>query len=572
LNMKSFSKKKIRKTAVIYTRVSTDEQAEQGFSLPHQEDTLRKECARQGIQVIEHFEDDGFSAKDFKRPNFRRLISYLQRHKKQVDYLFVTKWCRFSRNVENSIMMCRELQQYGTEVKSIDFQDDSDNPESLLLKMIHMTLPEIDNRIRARNTKAGVYRALKEGHYPYGQTPKGFKKDRSSSKTPLLVHSEEAELVKEAFELFATNAFAIEDVRKASWKTGLRLQRTQFGLMLRNPIYMGKIFVPETKDEPSQLVEGIHKGIVFQDTFYRVQKILNSRAERNSHISTKEKLREEFPLRGLLLCPKCKKNWTGSISRGNGGKYAYYHCDNRCKARANASEANDAFRDFLKGLQSPPEVVELYLAMMKKLFEAKEGCREEQIQKLQNLIHGHNANLLKFDQQRFVEESLEADSYKRLKSHTLSEIATNEQTIQELTASDTAFEKYCTFGMNILANLDHYFDKASLEIKKKLLGSVFPLKLTFEDGKYRTDALNSALALILQKNKDLKKERPENSIISEKVSGDVPKAGLEPALRERKQILNLPRLPFRHFGIIRSTTIIQECFFRKENPIAQYFT
>jgi site-specific DNA recombinase len=108
------------KTAVIYTRVSTEELAEHGFSLAHQEDLLRRECARKGIQILEHFQDDGYSAKDFKRPAFQELIAYLKRHKKQVQYLLVTKWCRFSRDVANTILMNRELQVHGTRVVTLD--------------------------------------------------------------------------------------------------------------------------------------------------------------------------------------------------------------------------------------------------------------------------------------------------------------------------------------------------------------------------------------------------------------------------------------------------------------------
>lgn len=93
----------------------------------------------------------------------------------------------------------------------------------------------------------------------------------------------------------------------------------------------------------------------------------------------------------------------------------------------------------------------------------------------------------------------------------------------------TSFEKYCRFGMGILTNLDYYFDEASLEIKRKMLGSIFPGKLTFQDGKYRTDGLNPALAIILQRTKNLQKEKTGNIVISENVSGDVPMTGLEPA-------------------------------------------
>ena len=55
--------------------------------------------------------------------------------------------------------MRRELKQYGVQVKALSFMGNSEDPEGLLLEMIHMTLPEIDNRIRAKNTKAGIYQS-----------------------------------------------------------------------------------------------------------------------------------------------------------------------------------------------------------------------------------------------------------------------------------------------------------------------------------------------------------------------------------------------------------------------------
>jgi len=57
--------------------------------------------------------------------------------------------------------MKRELQSYGTDVITMDDAEESDNPSNFLLTLINMALPEIDNRIRARNTKSGILRALK---------------------------------------------------------------------------------------------------------------------------------------------------------------------------------------------------------------------------------------------------------------------------------------------------------------------------------------------------------------------------------------------------------------------------
>ena len=69
---------------------------------------------------------------------------------------------------------------------------------------------------------------------------------------------------------------------------------------------------------------------------------------------------------------------------------------------------------------------------------------------------------------------------------------------------------------------------ASLDVKRKMLGSIFPGKLIYQDGKYRTEGMNPALMLILQKTSELQNEKTGNAFISENVSGDVPRIGLEP--------------------------------------------
>lgn len=111
-------------------------------------------------------------------------------------------------------MLIKEFCESGTQVMTLDDGDPSDNPASFLLQMLNMTLPEVDNRIRSRNTKDGIRRALKEGHYPYGTPPKGYSKDSSRAKTPLLIPNEEASLIAEAFEIFSTGLSKAEHVRK----------------------------------------------------------------------------------------------------------------------------------------------------------------------------------------------------------------------------------------------------------------------------------------------------------------------------------------------------------------------
>lgn len=88
--------------AIIYTRVSTDDQAQNGYSLPHQQTILEKYCELHGIEVVQHFRED-HSAKDFNRPEFVKLMELVKANRGKIDKVLFTRWDRFSRNQEASL-------------------------------------------------------------------------------------------------------------------------------------------------------------------------------------------------------------------------------------------------------------------------------------------------------------------------------------------------------------------------------------------------------------------------------------------------------------------------------------
>ena len=103
------------KRAVIMSRVSSDEQAK-GYSLDVQFEQLTKYCERNDIEVVKHFRED-HSAMNFNRPEFQKFLQYANLHKSEIDYLFVTSWDRFSRNMTEAwlnkgVHMLKNLQDY----------------------------------------------------------------------------------------------------------------------------------------------------------------------------------------------------------------------------------------------------------------------------------------------------------------------------------------------------------------------------------------------------------------------------------------------------------------------------
>lgn len=239
----------------------------------------------------------------------------------------------------------------------------------------------------------------------------------------------------------------------------------------------------------------------------------------------------------MLQCPQCQSSWTGSGSRGNGGTYFYYHCQNGCKERVRAEEANLIFSDFLKSFQVHPEVSNLYMAIMEDIFKTKEGDREKEINRLQKNLAELETKLFKVDEM-YVAGDLERDSYQRMKTSYKDEIQRLQMQIAQLKTTDTNFVKYCRYGMSLLGNLDCHYQQASPYIRKKLLGSIFTGKLIFENGNYRTTGLNEAVALIGKFQHEFEHKKTEHSVISDKTFGEVPKAGVEPttcALRMREK-------------------------------------
>lgn len=432
--MNNSKKVKSVKKAAIYTRVSTEEQAVKGNSLADQEEVLRKACEHHGVEIVDHIQDDGHSAKTFNRPSFQNFLAQLKSGQIKVDFLYIVRWDRFSRNMENGYLMIHELKSYGVEVKCLEETYDTSDPASVMLRAIKMAEPEMDNRRRAKNTQMRVRRALKEGRYACGAAPVGYSWDRNGTR-PMIKPNESACLVREAFELYSTGLYSIEGARKLVQDRGLNIQKTAFNRMLRNPIYKGNIIVPELGDEEEQEVIGIHEAIVSKELFDKVQGVLARIFEKNAARGEKVNYRDELPLRGLLQCPKCHSSWTGSGSKGNGGTYFYYHCQNGCKERVKAEQANLVFSDYLKSFQMHPEVSNLYMAIMEDIFKTKEGDRDKEIDRFQITLAETESKLLKVDGM-YVDGELEKDSYQRMKVSYKDEIQRLQTQISRLRSTD----------------------------------------------------------------------------------------------------------------------------------------
>ena len=148
--------------ADLYIRVSTDEQADKGYSQRDQHERLEKYCNQNQItigQII--FEDH--SAKNFNRPEWTKYINYLKKRGLKSNLVLFTKWDRFSRNAGDAYQMIKLLNKNNISPQAIEQPLDMSVPENKMMLAIYLAAPEVENDRRALNTFYGMRRAQKEG-------------------------------------------------------------------------------------------------------------------------------------------------------------------------------------------------------------------------------------------------------------------------------------------------------------------------------------------------------------------------------------------------------------------------
>ena len=479
---------------ILYVRVSTDEQAGRGYSLRDQEQKLITYCQMNNLNVMAIYRED-YSAKTFKRPEFKKLLEFCKKNKKSVNQVIFIKWDRFSRNTAESYQMIAIFNSLAIRVNAIEQPLDLTIPEQGLMLAVYLSIPEVENHRRSLNVTAGMRRALKEGRY-VGSAPLGYDNGRDSGKKPLLVPNKDAVLIQEAFELMATGVYNQKEVLNKLKAKGLKSSKTPFSNLLKNPIYYGAIFIKAYKDEKETTINGIHEPLVTKSLFDKVQDIINHR--RNNNQSKHKKLNDKFPLKGFLLCPVCNNPLTASTSRGRTKHYSYYHCISPCNGRYVLEEVSAWFNDFLDSISLSGPIKILFEEVVKDqlLKEAesnKLGPKHfEQIKKLE-----HKLERL---QDMFVEGEIDKNDYQTTKVRY--ENIVREMKEKESMKKDekTIFELYQK-TINKVETIGIEYNKADIEGKRLLLGSIFPKKIHFENKKLRTADVNPILNEILSINR-----------------------------------------------------------------------
>lgn len=521
------------KQACLYVRVSTDEQADKGFSQRDQAERLQIHCLRNDIEVKQVIFED-YSAKTFNRPEWTKLLAELKKSKgKAFDYVMFTKWDRFSRNTADAYQMIRTLAvDYKVEPIAIEQPLDLSVPESKTILAVYLSMPEVENDRRALNVTYGMRRAKKEGRW-MGKALPGYKNriTEDGKHKYIALDEPEATHMKWAFEHLAKGTFATEHVWMMAKERGLRCARTSFWDAVKNPVYCGKIIVPKFKDEEMYLADGIHDPLIPESLFYKVQDIINGRRRNYLNGGAKASSSEEYPLRGFLTCPVCGRNMTGSSSKGRRALYYYYHCKLSCKQRFRADLVNGEFERELKRFVPRRGMAELFEMVICDAYNDDSKYLQSQRKLIAEGITAQNNRSTKA-RELLLMDTLTSDEYKLIKSECDEAIIRYEAQLKELenkVSHGIDIQLMVTDALSHLKSLSKLYSDANLEGKRYIIGVIFPEKWVFDGKEHHTTKMNDAAHLIYHINNKLRHKKTGAKSLENLNSGNVPSAGVEPA-------------------------------------------
>jgi DNA invertase Pin-like site-specific DNA recombinase len=319
------------KKAIVYARVSTPGQAEQGVSLPSQIESGQKRAAQLEAEVVKEFIDDGISGRTSARPAFLAAVDYCALH--AIDYFITWSTSRFARNRIDAAAYKQLLRKRGTKIVYISTDIDGESDDGWLLEGLFELMDEQYSRTLSKDTRGHMLRNARDGYFNGGTVAYGYRSTPEGNRRRLTVHPEEAAIVREMFNRCANGAgsksiaLALNAAgrlrRGQPWNKDLVLD------MLKNWVYAGYVTFGRhdrtnkcLRPESEWIRRKSHEPIITEETFVEVQNKFAERAPRTLGGSPLSR----FLFTGILRCGACGTRMQIEKATGRSRAYSYYNC------------------------------------------------------------------------------------------------------------------------------------------------------------------------------------------------------------------------------------------------------
>lgn len=444
----------------IYRRVSTDMQAEEGFSLEAQQQRLLAYAESQGWTVVKDYCDNGYSAKNLDRPAIQQLMADLPG--KPFDVVLVYRLDRLVRSVIDLHEFLQLLERHDVKFKSATEAFDTTSATGRLFITLIATLAQWERETIAERVHLGMMKKAEQGQRNGAPPPYGY--DLIDGR--LVLNEDEARWVKYIFNRY--QSVGAQAIAKELNKKGIRTKKgelwSDFSVryVLRNPIYAGLVrWNYETtaggkrKKTGAEILAPINQPnfqpLITPETYQETQKTLK---ERNTTAFRSDNF---YPFSGIAKCAKCGYTMTGAFKPKN--NYRYYKCRGRisfgvCDMPIISEEALE--REFLRVLEFAETDIDITLP--------EQTLTQEEINRQKARLEQKR----KRAKELYLEGDIERSEYDAL----LEEIKEKEAALHQAEAG-LIDAQTIEAAKELLKNIKKEWPHFSYEAKKQAVHSIF---------------------------------------------------------------------------------------------------
>jgi len=525
------------KNVLLYTRVSSKDQAENNGSLETQLSGIKNYCGQKDYHIIGEYGGTYESAKgDFTRDEFMNLIENAKNQNSKPFGIVVWIISRFSRTGASGISILYEL----VEIHGIHLIEASTGLDTTTERGYQTILDKLlksreENLVRKEIILPGMVNFLSKGNR-FGRAPIGYdhhgprvKDPQFLASTQRLVINEQGKLLRDAFQYKLTGNYSDVSIIKIMGKRGLKITKQRISSVWRNPFYCGILISSLLKDgEP---IIGNWEPLISQNDFWKLQEILNGRSSGYQH----QKVADYKPLNRLVKCNDCGTYLVGYlVKKKNLGYYKCPDCNGvsmNCETTPKAKRvgAHSLFNTLLEKYQVQPQFKNLLISQLTKIYgyyntteiQKSIDCKkilDELKKKLNDMTIKYSIGDLKEEYFKKGEEELERrifDQQQEL-NKTLPEISNLEKMIEK--------------SVERLQNISKIWGSVGLEDKRNLQQTLFPDGIYYDvkNHQYLTKEINSFVVLSNTISKDYEVKKKGINQVEPEISPSVARTRFEP--------------------------------------------
>ena len=458
-----------KKVAIIYCRVSTDDQASTGLSIESQENICSEDAIKDGYSILEVIKDEGKSAGTLKRQGIQQLIKYVLA--KEIGAVYVVHSDRLARNTLDHLNLMDLFHKNGVIIKCIQQPNMDDSASSKLLGTVMASVSQFHRDITSEKVSITMKEKAKAGYYPC-MAPVGYKNVSNSDSSvsrmgqkSIVIDPQSGPLVKEAFKLYATGNYNVYELNDIMFEKGLRTKHgskrsdSHMFNTLKNRCYLGEIHWSDVHTK-----NGKHEPLISEELFDQVQKVM---ATKLNHACRRRKF--SWLLSGFIRCytHECRYTAEWHLNKSK----AYYHCTNPlgCGKYIEVGKLEDMIAEKFKTLEFNPSFIDKVIEKAKEIFYERRKTYD-------NKRKEHVNQRTAFEIKRKVAENklfsgiISDDDFTRVKKEIDQEIQNIDDRLVELEKQKNVNVDVAQEILNLTRNIYDAYQKATPSLKRQYLG------------------------------------------------------------------------------------------------------